>query len=102
MLWSQLPERRRGGYWPLVTPTLRFAMNTCVLNQTLLHESEEAFRQQTVGLKKWSDMRPQPYTREGGISGTPTCTNLPRDRLELRCDVTVIVLVPANEDLSQA
>lgn len=52
MLWSQLPERRRGGYWPLVTPTLRFAMNTCVLNQTLLHESEEAFRQQTVRAKE--------------------------------------------------
>ena len=42
----------RGGYWPLVTPTLRFAMNTCVLNQTLLHESEEAFRQQNVRAKE--------------------------------------------------
>lgn len=52
MQWSQLPERRRDRYWPLITPTLHFAMNTCVLHQRFLRESEKTLQPQTSRAKE--------------------------------------------------
>jgi hypothetical protein len=100
MQWSQLTEHHLVRYGPLITPTLRFAMNTYALHQRFLRESEKALQPQTSRAKEVVGHGAKVALVEGLWSPDMHESALGQNRATVCCQ-SVSASAPTNEGPSQ-